>query len=226
MDSILKIEKMNKKNILSDISLELDSKEIVALVGPNGSGKSTLMKCIMGFSTIDTGNIYLNGYSLTERKMALQGVSCSIEYPTLYPDLNGNEHFKLFSKLKKISQDTVEQYKEFSGLGFKLKQKIKYYSVGMKQILMLSLTMMQRPKLLILDEPLNGLDIQTKKRVLKHLKKLNEEGATILWSSHEVNQLKELSNRFIFIYKGRIVDILNNDFTLEELEDHYLKVCL
>lgn len=225
MTTILKVENLNKKNILNAINLSLEQGEIVALVGPNGSGKSTLMKCIMGFSMVNSGNIYINEYSLKDRKNALKKVACSIEYPTLYPDLNGNEHFKLFSKLKKVPKETMEIYKDFCGLNRKLKQKIKYYSVGMKQILILSLTMMQNPSLLILDEPFNGLDIQTKKKVMDQLKNLNKNGTTILWASHEMSQLQEISTRYLFIHKGNIVGSLRNNQSQTELESYYLKVC-
>lgn len=225
MTTVLKVENLSKKSILNAINLSLQQSEIVALVGPNGSGKSTLMKCIMGFSIVDSGNIYINEYSLKDRKNALKNVACSIEYPTLYPDLNGNEHFKLFSKLKNVPEEITEFYKDFCGLNRKLKQKIKYYSVGMKQILILSLTMMQNPSLLILDEPFNGLDIQTKKKVMDQLKILNRNGTTILWASHEMNQLQEISTRYLFIHKGNIVGSLLNNQSQIELESYYLKVC-
>lgn len=193
------VKEVSKKNILNNISLEISEGEIVALIGPNGSGKSTLMKCIMGFSLIDKGKIYINNYLVGKDKKALKSVACSIEFPPLYPDLNGLEHFNLISKLKNVNQAKVGYYKDFSGLKEKLKLKTKYYSVGMRQILILCIVMMQTPKFLILDEPFNGLDLQTKEKVMKELKRINASGTTILWSSHEINQLREMSDRFVFI---------------------------
>ena len=226
METMLKVERLSKKPILDDISFDLNKGDVLALIGPNGSGKSTLMKSIMGFDVIDKGNVYINGFSFNDRKNALKYVACSIEYPTLYPDLNGEQHFRLFSKLKNVPKEEVKYYKEFCRLESKLKQKIKYYSVGMKQILMLSLTMMEQPSLIILDEPFNGLDIQTKNRVMNQLKELNKQGTTILWSSHELNQLMEISSSFLFMHKGRIVGEKSKcNITLSDLENYYLKVC-
>lgn len=180
----LSIKHLNKNKILNDINLDIEAGEIVALVGPNGSGKSTLMKCIMGFSNIDNGEIWIFD---SLNKNALKDVACSIEYPPLYPDLNGLDHFKLISQLYNINEQQMDNYIEFSGLKERLKKKSKYYSVGMKQMLILSLVIMQKPRLLVLDEPFNGLDLQTKKRVIDELENLNKQGTTILWSSHDVD---------------------------------------
>lgn len=98
----LSIKHLNKNKILNDINLDIKSGEIVALVGPNGSGKSTLMKCIMGFSNIDSGEIWI--FDSLNNKKALKDVACSIEYPPLYPDLNGLDHFKLISQLNDINE--------------------------------------------------------------------------------------------------------------------------
>lgn len=225
------VKEVSKKNILNNISLEISEREIVALIGPNGSGKSTLMKCIMGFSLINKGKIYINNYLVGKDKEALKGVACSIEFPPLYPDLNGLEHFNLISKLKNVNQAKVGYYKDFSGLKEKLKLKTKYYSVGMRQILILCIVMMQTPKFLILDEPFNGLDLQTKEKVMKELKRINASGTTILWSSHEINQLREMSDRFVFIKNGCIVGQKKNDKNyntnryIDKLESYYLQVC-
>ena len=205
----LSIKHLNKNKILNDINLDIEAGEIVALVGPNGSGKSTLMKCIMGFSNIDSGEIWI--FDSLNNKKALKGVACSIEYPPLYSDLNGLDHFKLISQLNNINEQQMNNYIEFSCLKERLKKKTKYYSVGMKQMLILSLVIMQNPRLLILDEPFNGLDLQTKKRVIDELENLNKQGTTILWSSHEINQLREMSDRYVFINCGKIVGHMQNE---------------
>ena len=225
----LSIKHLNKNKILNDINLDIEAGEIVALVGPNGSGKSTLMKCIMGFSNIDSGEIWI--FDSLNNKKALKDVACSIEYPPLYPDLNGLDHFKLISQLNNINEQQMNNYIEFSGLKERLKKKTKYYSVGMKQMLILSLVIMQNPRLLILDEPFNGLDLQTKKRVIDELENLNKQGTTILWSSHEINQLREMSDRYVFINCGKIVGHLKNEkkykaeYHEDPLEQYYFEVC-
>ena len=209
----LSIKHLNKNKILNDINLDIEAGEIVALVGPNGSGKSTLMKCIMGFSNIDSGEIWI--FDSLNNKKALKDVACSIEYPPLYPDLSGLDHFKLISQLNNINEQQMD----------------KYYSVGMKQMLILSLVIMQKPRLLILDEPFNGLDLQTKKRVIDELENLNKQGTTILWSSHEINQLREMSDRYVFINCGKIVGHMKNEkkykaeYHEDPLEQYYFEVC-
>ena len=110
----LSIKHLNKNKTLNDINLDIEAGEIVALVGPNGSGKSTLMKCIMGFSNIDSGEIWI--FDSLNNKKVLKDVACSIEYPPLYPDLNGLDHFKLISQLNNINEQQMNNYIEFSGL--------------------------------------------------------------------------------------------------------------
>ena len=125
----------------------------------------------------------------------------------------------------------MNNYIEFSGLKERLKKKTKYYSVGMKQMLILSLVIMQKPRLLVLDEPFNGLDLQTKKRVIDELENLNKQGTTILWSSHEINQLREMSDRYVFINCGKIVGHMKNEKKYKSvnhedpLEQYYFEVC-
>jgi ABC-2 type transport system ATP-binding protein len=119
----LSIKHLNKNKILNDINLDIEAGEIVALVGPNGSGKSTLMKCIMGFSNIDSGEIWI--FDSLNNKKALKDVACSIEYPPLYPDLSGLDHFKLISQLNNINEQQMDSYIEFSGLKERLKKKNK-----------------------------------------------------------------------------------------------------
>ena len=106
---------------LDKVQLNVRPGSVHALIGENGAGKSTLMKCIMGFSNIDNGEIWI--FDSLNNKNALKDVACSIEYPPLYPDLNGLDHFKLISQLNNINEQQMNNYIEFSGLKERLKKK-------------------------------------------------------------------------------------------------------
>ena len=152
---------INKVNILKDISFSINENEILGLIGPNGSGKSTIMKCIAGLYHPTSGKITINGYDIDkDRVNALSNMGVSIEYPALYPNLTGKDHFKMVAKWKKLDKSRIKEMEDFSGLNDELKKEVRHYSMGMKQRLILSLAMMTKPKLLILDEPTNGLDPQ------------------------------------------------------------------
>ena len=143
---------INKVNILKDISFSINENEILGLIGPNGSGKSTIMKCIAGLYHPTSGEITINGYDIDkDRVNALSNMGVSIEYPAFYPNLTGKDHFKMVAKWKKLDKSRIKEMEDFSGLNSGLKKEVRHYSMGMKQRLTLSLAMMTKPKLLILD---------------------------------------------------------------------------
>ena len=191
---------INKVNILKDISFSINENEILGLIGPNGSGKSTIMKCIAGLYHPTSGEITINGYDIDkDRVNALSNMGVSIEYPALYPNLTGKDHFKMVAKWKKLDKSRIKEMEDFSGLNSELKKEVRHYSMGMKQRLILSLAMMTKPKLLILDEPTNGLDPQAIIDLRKKLLDIRNDGTSILLSSHQLSEVDKLVDRIIFI---------------------------
>ncbi|MEJ8737358.1 ABC transporter ATP-binding protein [Erysipelotrichaceae bacterium HCN-30851] len=199
-------KKIQKKEILHDISFSIHEREILGFIGPNGAGKSTTMKCIAGLYQPTSGKIIVAGHDIQkEREKALAGIGVSIEYPALYSELTGHEHFCMMARWKKLSNDSIRSMEEFSGLKDGLKRKAKYYSMGMKQRLILALSMMSKPSLLILDEPTNGLDPQAIFDLREKLLSIREEGTSILLSSHQLSEVDKLVDRVIFIKEGRLI---------------------
>lgn len=216
---ILSIENVSKKIsgklIIDNISLKLSENEIVGFIGPNGAGKSTVMKCIAGLYNLTDGIIKIDGYDVVKnRSKALSKLGISIEYPALYPDLTGIEHFKLVASWRKVSENRIEEMKEFSNLNDDLFKKTKNYSMGMKQKLILSLIMLPDPDLLVLDEPTNGLDPNAVFDLRKKLLSIKQQGKTIFISSHNLDEIEKIVDRVIFIEKGKIV----GEKSLEELQ--------
>lgn len=210
---------MRKTEILKDISFGIDENEILGLVGPNGAGKSTIMKCIAGLYHPTKGTITINGYDIDkEREKALSLIGVSIEYPALYPNLSGKEHFEMVAKWKKLDRGRIEEMEEFSGLNDGLKKEVRHYSMGMKQRLILSLAMMNKPKLLILDEPTNGLDPQAIIELRKKLFDIRNEGTSILLSSHQLSEVDKLVDRIIFIKDGQLIE----HKTMEQLHQKHV----
>ena len=209
-------KKIGKQTILEDINIEVKEKEIIGFLGPNGSGKSTTIKCICGLYHVNAGTIIVNGYDISKsRKEALNTMGVSIEAPSLYPQLTGREHLKMMGRWRKVGKDRVKEMESYSGLEHHLDKLVQGYSMGMKMRLMLSLTLMARPKLLILDEPTNGLDPQAVFELRKQLEDIRREGSSILFSSHQLNEVEKLSDRIILVNQGRKVfdGVLSENFT-------------
>lgn len=224
---VLKINKLNKKirhhYILKDISFRIQDHEIVGFIGPNGAGKSTTMKCICGLYHSTSGEIIINGYSIkNDKSKALSCLGVSIEYPSLYPNLTGWEHLKLVARWRNADKKRIEEMAEFSGLNEKLNHAAKTYSMGMKQRLVLSLAMLANPKVLILDEPMNGLDPQAVFELRKKISQIRDQGTSILLSSHQLNEVEQLADRIIFIKEGRIID----EQTMDQLREQRKKILL
>lgn len=202
---ILKVEGVSKQiknhRILDNISFSIFENEIVGLIGPNGAGKSTIMKCITGLYHMNEGKITICGHDLkSDSSNALKNIGVSIEYPSLYPELSGHEHSK-----------RIEEMEQFSDLKDGLYRATEHYSMGMKQRLVLALAMMAKPKLLIIDEPTNGLDPQAIFDLRNKLLTIRNEGTSILLSSHQLSELDKLADRALFIKSGKLIKEKNMD---------------
>lgn len=218
MDKILEVKNLNKsfgkEKVLHDINMDIYPNEIVGFIGPNGAGKSTAMKCILSLIFPDSGTITVNGFDIkNDRIKALNSMAGVIESPGLFLDMSGENNIKLFAELRSVDSNRVKEIMEFTELGHSLKRKTGNYSMGMKQRLALGIALLSKPKLLILDEPTNGLDptavINLRKELLDLVK---NEDISILFASHQLEEVEKLSDRLICINKGRIIepDIISN----------------
>lgn len=203
--------------VLSGVSFSVDKGQVVGFLGANGAGKTTLLKIMMGFSSKDSGEIhFLNGQSFDE-------VSSLIGYlperPYFYPHLSGREMVEFMGALCDLSiesiNDSINKYAGRLKIEFALDRKIKGYSKGMLQRLGMLCTLLHDPKLIILDEPLSGLDPQGRKDIKDLLVELASEGKTIFFSSHIVSDVEEVCEKVVvldkgtIVYKGAILDLIN-----------------
>lgn len=210
---VLEVKNLNKtygrKRVLNNVSLNVKHNEIVGFIGPNGAGKSTTMKCMCNLIYPDSGEITINGYDLfKEREKALGSQAALIESPGLYQDMTGKENIQLIADLRKIGKERVEEICKFTEIGEALNRKVSGYSMGMKQRLALGIAILSKPKLLILDEPTNGLDPTGVIKLRSTLQKLvKEEDISILFSSHHLGEVEKLADRIVCISKGEIIDV-------------------
>lgn len=205
-------------NALHDVSVTLESGKIYGLIGQNGAGKSTLMRLVTGLTFPTSGSIELFDHS-GERALQAERkrVGCMIEYPSILPTMTAKNNLKLHRIMRGIPNMEVEdELLELVGLAGTGKKKAKNFSLGMKQRLGIAVALLGNPELLILDEPINGLDPIGVVEIRNLLKKLCEERQiTILISSHNLPELYQTATDYIIIHKGEIKQSL----TLAELEE-------
>ena len=207
-----------KQVVLDDISFHIDEGEIVGFIGPNGAGKSTLMKCICNLIPIDQGSISIFGKDLIrDREEALSLQSSLIEGPGLFENLSGWQNLDLFASLKNVTKERMQEMADYTGLGKQLHKQTGAYSVGMKQRLALAIALLNEPKFMMLDEPMNGLDPAGVLELRRELKQMVErDHMTLLISSHQLNEIEKIADRIIYINEGKI-----NKIEKEELKHLY-----
>ena len=223
---------IDKEEILSGINLQIAEGEIYGFLGPNGAGKTTLMKCMLSLSTITSGSIEIFGKNLHEhREEILSQIGSIIESPIFYDNCIAKEILEIHAQYmgKNITESDVIRVLRMVGLKNTTK-KVKDFSLGMRQRLGLARAFLTKPKLLILDEPINGLDpigIQEIRNLLLSLSK--EHGITILISSHILSEVSQIADKIGFIKNGEIVEqvsmkeIRRENINLEEyFMSHFL----
>ena len=213
MENIVEIKELfkiiDKEEILSDISLQIAEGEIYALLGPNGAGKTTLMKCMLSLLTITSGSIEIFGKNLQEhREEILSQVGSIIETPIFYENCTAKEILEIHAQYmgKNITELDIINTLRMVGLKNTTK-KVKEFSLGMRQRLGLARAFLTKPRLLILDEPINGLDpvgIQEIRNLLQLLSK--EHGITILISSHILSEISQIADKIGVIKNGSMIE--------------------
>lgn len=210
--SVLKCVELNKKigskHILKGVNLELEKGDILGFIGPNGAGKTTTIKLILGLQTIDSGSVYINGYDIKKDFVnAIREVGTIVENPDMYNYLSGYDNLKLSANLYGIKKDRIDEVVKLVGLENRINDKVSKYSLGMRQRLGIANAILHKPKVLILDEPTNGLDPEGIKEIRTLLIKLaRNEGMAILVSSHILSELESFCNKITIIKNGRIVE--------------------
>lgn len=199
---------IKKDMILRDINAEFDDGKIHGIIGRNGSGKTMLMKCICGFIHPTEGEITVAGKRIGIDCDFPESVGIIIETPEFIPYYTGFKNLKLLADIRhKITDEDIRKSIELVGLDPKLKRSVKKYSLGMRQRLGLAQAIMENPDLLILDEPMNGLDKEGVGEMRKYLLDLKEHGKTILIASHSAEDIDVLCDTVVEMDKGKMARV-------------------
>ncbi|WP_066889026.1 ABC transporter ATP-binding protein [Clostridium nigeriense] len=202
---------IGKREIIKNISFSVEEGEIFGFLGPNGAGKTTTIRMLVGLIHPNGGSIKICGYDLnTDTEKALNEVGAVVENPELYKYLSGRENLMQIARIRNISKKEVDETISLVGLENRIDDKVRKYSLGMKQRLGLAASLLSKPKLLILDEPTNGLDpsgILDFREVVK--KAAKEKGMAVFISSHILSEVQHLCDRVAFINHGTIKSVEN-----------------
>ncbi len=201
---------MGKKKVVDNVSFTVNSGEVFGFLGPNGAGKTTTIKMITGLLKVDQGEIFIDGKNVKKDfEKALENVGGIIENPEMYGYLSGLDNLKIYGRMHgNISKERLDEVIKMVKLENRIGDKVKKYSLGMRQRLGIAQALLHKPKLLILDEPTNGLDPMGIKEMRDNLRELAEkEGLAVLVSSHLLSEMELMCDRFGIIDNGKIIDI-------------------
>lgn len=198
--------KVKENKILEAVSLQCAEGEIGGIIGRNGSGKTMLMKCICGFVRPTGGEIWVLGERIGKDADFIPDAGIIIETPGFIPSYSGLKNLRLLASIQnKIKETEIKKIMEMVGLNPNMKRIVRKYSLGMRQRLGLAQAIMENPKVLILDEPFNGLDKEGVADMRKYLLKLRNEGKTILLSSHSSEDIELLCDKVYEMEHGKLV---------------------
>ena len=202
-------KKLGKREIIKDVSFDVKQGEIFGFLGANGAGKTTTIRMLVGLIAANSGSIKVVGCDIKkQREKALAQIGAVVENPELYTYLSGYDNLMVIAKLRKIPKSAVDEVVEIVGLKDRINDKVKKYSLGMKQRLGLATALLSKPKLLILDEPTNGLDpsgILDFREIIRNVSKTYNTSVFI--SSHILSEVQELCDTVAFINGGKIVAV-------------------
>ena len=221
-------KRFKKRCAVDNVSFEVIEGEIFGLIGPNGAGKTTIIRMITGLAKPTSGKIYIDGISLDSHfEKAISKLGGIIENPDLYPYMTGMENLKYFASLyPNITQEKINDVVTLVGMEKRINDKVKNYSLGMKQRVGIAQALLHDPKILILDEPTNGLDPNGIRDMRKFLIGLaRKKRISILVSSHILSEMEQLCDTVAIIDGGKILEIKTLEQIKRGLQDGQ-KVCL
>ncbi|WP_028391917.1 ABC transporter ATP-binding protein [Bacillus cihuensis] len=208
-------KKIGSKTIIDNLSFDVHAGEIFGFLGPNGAGKTTTIRMLVGLMKITSGDIFIDGHSVKSNyEEAIAKVGAIVENPEMYKFMSGYDNLKHYARMTKgVTMERIDEVAELVGLQNRMKEKVKTYSLGMRQRLGIAQALLHRPKVLILDEPTNGLDPAGIREIRDYLKRLaREEDMAVVVSSHLLSEMEMMCDRIGIIQNGRMVDVqLVND---------------
>ncbi|AXP01217.1 MULTISPECIES: ABC transporter ATP-binding protein [Bacillus cereus group] len=213
---------IGKKTIVENISFDVKQGEVFGFLGPNGAGKTTTIRMLVGLIKETEGTISIGGYSIKENfREAMRQIGSIVENPELYTYLTGWENLKQFARmLGDISDERIIEIAHMVHLDERIHDKVKTYSLGMKQRLGIAQALLGNPKLLILDEPTNGLDPAGIRELREFIHKLvKEENMSVFISSHLLSEVQMICDRVAIIHKGKMITVAKVEELIKTASD-------
>lgn len=200
------IKKYNDSIVIDNLNLDVPEGSIFAFLGVNGAGKSTTIRILLDLTKVDNGDIEILGESLKEnREKILSNIGSLVEGPSFYPNLSAYDNLKIFSNIKGTNLEEIPEILKKVNLYEAKDKATKNYSLGMKQRLGIAIALLGNPKLLILDEPTNGLDPKGIHEIRELIINLAKEGKTIFISSHILGEIELIATDYAIIHKGKLI---------------------
>jgi len=222
METVLSVrhlkKKIGRKWIIEDVSFDIGSGEIFGFLGPNGSGKTTTIRMLVDLIRPTEGQITICGKDINkDRNEALQYVGSIVENPEMYPYMTGWDNLAHFARMiPGISDQRIHEVIAIVGMQNRIHDKVKKYSLGMRQRLGIAQALLGSPKLLILDEPTNGLDPQGIKELREFIRTLADQGLSLFISSHLLSEIQMMCDRVAIISHGKVIAVGGVDELLQQ----------
>ncbi len=224
---VLECKNLNKsikgRELVSNVSFSLKRGEIIAFIGPNGAGKTSIIKLLLGLYKPSNGSVRICGFDLEKDfSLAIRNVGAIIENPDMYMYMSGYDNLMISAKLYGVDKKRVLEVIKLVNLEKRIFDKVSKYSLGMRQRLGIAQAILHNPKILILDEPTNGLDPEGIRELKELLKSLASKGMAILVSSHILSELESFCNTVCIINKGRVINYGNINGLINMSNNSYI----
>lgn len=203
-------KKIGSKTLIDNLTLDIPAGQVFGFLGPNGAGKTTTIRMMVGLMSITKGDILIQGSSIKGQfEQAISHVGAIVENPEMYKFLTGYQNLLHYARMSPgITKQRIMEAVERVGMQHRIHDKVKTYSLGMRQRLGVAQAILHRPRLLILDEPTNGLDPQGIRELRDYLRELSrEEGITVFVSSHLLSEMELMCDTVAVIQQGRLIDV-------------------
>ncbi|PAE23085.1 ABC transporter ATP-binding protein [Bacillus sp. 7894-2] len=214
MDTLVEIQEVTKvikgKTIIDSVSFDVKKGEVFGFLGPNGAGKTTTIRMLVGLIGITSGDIKILGSSIkTDFEKAVSHIGAIVENPEMYKFLSGYQNLIHYARMSKgVTKEKIDEIVELVGLTDRIHDKVRTYSLGMRQRLGLAQCLLHDPKILILDEPTNGLDPAGIREIRDHLRMLaRDREMAVIVSSHLLSEMEMMCDRIGIIQNGKLIDV-------------------
>lgn len=211
MNNVIELTQVKKRygqhQVLKGLNLQVPAQSVFAFLGNNGAGKSTTIRMLTGLLDADCGQVHVLGLDIRhQRQQILRQIGALVESPALYPNLTGEECLTIACALKQVNRRDIDRVLDIVGLSFAKRRKIAHFSLGMKQRLAIAISLVGSPRLLILDEPTNGLDPQGMQDIRQLIKSLPEQQAcTVFVSSHLLDEVEKMATHVALLHDGQVI---------------------